>query len=119
MHEFFVAERLDQMDSLVSGEQAPNRLTNIGIEMHRVHQVDVWIAIRDRPQRAAERFERGAEALSTMRGDKNDSAARIEEWQIQYHLALKGHSKRIDDGVASHENPVRGNVFGSEAGGGA
>src|SRR5207248_2454152 len=111
------------MDARAIVENASDRLTNIGIEMHRIENLDVAAPALQLREGAADGFESGAEALPSMSGDQNQRFVPMKkvillvecrgEISIAFQL-IANVQQRIDDGVSRDVGQFFRNTFAQQ-----
>ena len=103
-----IVERFDEAHVGQAAEPPSHRFLHIGIEMHRIDDLDVG-PLRHASQRRTDTLKTIAEALPSMRRHHNQLLCRIERRQpvarqLAAFEAIAHVQHRVDAGIAGHGN---------------
>ena len=107
-----VVQRRQQVHVRGTAQDAAHRLLHVGVEVYRVHDLDVASRSELR-QRPADVLEPLAEALAAVPGDEHEALARVQEGELRVERSAQGRvrveagdhrEERVDDGVARDQD---------------
>ena len=112
-----VIDRRQQVHAFETAEDLSDRLLHVGVQVHGVDQLDVAVALDQRPQGAAQLLEGRPEVLAPVRRHQ-DQAAPLREVRERAPVARGDVARHplqgVDDGVAGDGDLVCGYVLAEQ-----
>src|SRR5437773_7801366 len=104
MDELAVTERREKMDTCEPTKDRPYRCLDVRVQMDRVRDLDIRMALDESADRPADGLDRFAEILATMRGEQDQPSRGPCERQGGVAPAASDPLDGIDDRIAGEKD---------------